>query len=139
MVEEKVTVDELKKIQEDLDSANKKIVSEDVRKQLDDAKAKAKEEAAKEFETNQKIKELEAEKATMKKESEDREKAASEKLAELTEKVNNYVSSKAPVNSSNPFEAPESRLPTEDLEKSADDIERASFEALINRRVNKQI
>ena len=138
MVEEqtKVSEEELAKIKQDLQSANTNIVSAEVQKQIDDAKAQAKVEAEKEFATNQKIKELEEEKAKLKAEQEAKEKDAAEQLAKLTEKVNDLTSSKAPAKSDSPFEStnetPNSGFkPTEE---DADEIEKASMEVFLKER-----
>jgi len=140
---ETMSPEELKKLQEEIDTANKTIVSDEVQKQIEDAKAKAKEEAEKEFVTNQKIKELEKEKEELVKKQQEKELESARKLEELTKKVNESISSKAANANSSPFtqETPPntSKSVVDTItEENVDDFEKASFNMLINRRSERE-
>ena len=105
MAETELTPEEKAAIQKDIDDANKTLVSDDTRVAIEKAKVEAKAEAAKEFEVNAKIKELEAEKEKLKQDQIIKEKEAAEKLVELTNKVNEMTTSRAAINTQDPFKS----------------------------------
>lgn len=129
---------DLEALNNDIEDAKAKLVSKETEEKLAAAKEEAKKEAAKEFETNQRIKELEAE---LKKKEEAivaKESESAEKISLLTDKVNNYIESKANVGSNNPFKGDSAeknieQMPEDDVEK----IEHDSFNAFINERIRK--
>ena len=138
----KTTVPEfnIEDLHKEIDAANKKIVSEDVSKLLEQERAKAKAEAEKEFHINQKLKEKEAELEALKKAQLEREKEAATQLEMLRRKVDELASSKQPISIQNPFNTSQSqkddkpsilKMKEEELEA----VERASFEALLDRKI----
>lgn len=134
MTEEQISPQELDALNKDLEQANKTLVSEEVQKKIDAAKQEARAEAAKDAEVQSKLKELEAEKAALIKQKEEQEKKAAEELAKLKEKVDSVISSKAVISGQNPFNGEKKGELLS--EKEADLIEKASFEALLNKREN---
>lgn len=127
---EEVTPEELEALNKDIESATKNFVSAEVQKKIEEAKAQAKAEAEKDFNVQQRIKELEAEKERLAKEKEEQEKKAAEELSSLKSKVDAVISSKATIASQNPFKSEGAASFTDD---EANVIERASFEALLNK------
>jgi len=129
-------VDDLHK---DIDALNKKLVSEDVAQLLSQERAKAKAEAEKEFLVNAKLKEKDQELENLKKAQLEKERSAAEQLDALRKKVDELASSKQPVNMHNPFNSlPSQKDDKPSVLKMKEDelevVERASFDALMNRR-----
>jgi hypothetical protein len=127
---------DIEAINKDIEDAKNKLVSKDTEAKILQAKEEAKKEAAKEFEVNARIKELEEDKKKLQESIELKEKEAAEKIANLAQKVNNYVESKAVINKQNsPLDK------TIDLDKVSDEdidkIEQESFNAFINEKVRK--
>jgi chromosome segregation ATPase len=136
-VQETVTEDELAAIEAELNKANKSIVSEDIQKRIQEERESARREAEKEFQVNQRIKELEAEKETLKKQQEQKELEAARQLEELRQKVNSLVAARGVARETNPFkdEKPEPTKDTSFLnDEMADEIEKASFDAFMEMR-----
>lgn len=135
---EEIANDELEELNREIEEASKSLVSEDVAKVIKLEKEAAKKEAEKEFLTNQRVKELEAEKLALQKEKEQAEKEAAAKLDALTQRVNGLISSRAPVQAESPFNAPalaeESTSIDNISDEQAKEIELASMEAFWNRR-----
>jgi len=137
--QEEIASDELEALNKEIEEANKSLVSEDVAKVIKLEKEAAKKEAEKEFLTNQRVKELEAEKVALQNAKEQAEKDAAARLDALTQKVNSLIASKAPVINENPFNAPqppaETKLDVGKLtDEQAQDIERASMEAFFEEK-----
>lgn len=100
-----LTPEEKAAMQKDIDDAKKSLVSDDTAKAIEKAKSEAKAEAEKEFLVNQKIKELEEEKEKLKQEQITKEKESAKQLEELTKKVDDMTTSKAAINTQDPFKA----------------------------------
>ncbi len=131
-------VDELHK---EIDAANKKLVSEEVSQIIAREKEAARKEAEKEFLVNQKLKDKEQEIEAMKKAQLEKERQASEQLEMLKRRLDELASTKQPVAIQNPFAGqPSSQHATQshsilDLpESSLDEVEKASFSALLERK-----
>ena len=122
----------------EIEAANSSLVSEDTRKIIDEEKKKAREEALKEMEAKQYLKEKEAEIAALKKAQEEKERETAKQLEEFKKKLNDLASSKQVVNVENPFkkqDAPVDKTPDilKATEEQLGDVEQASFHALLNR------
>ncbi len=125
---EQISAEELEKLNKDIDDTTKKLVSDETAAQIQEAKEEAKKEAEKEFAINQRIKELEDEKAKLEEQRIAKEKEAAEQLTALKSKVDELTSSKAVVQGDSPFKEESQTAPSEISEEVADDIERQSFE-----------
>ena len=133
---EGISKEDIDAINKDIDDAKDKLVSKETDEKIEKAKAEAKAEAEKEFYLSQKAKELEEENKKLKEQMEAKEKEAAEKLTELTNKVNDYVESKAVISNDNPLDkvnADVEKLDDEEIAK----IEDESFKAFIEERVKK--
>lgn len=95
--------DEWDAINKDIKSAKDSLVSKDTEAKIQAAKEEAKKEAEKEFQTNQKLQELEEQNKKLQEEKENKEKEAAEKISKIQSKVDELISSKAPVNKDDPF------------------------------------
>lgn len=134
-VTETVTEDEIAAIEAELNKVSKQVVSEDIQKRLEEERKKAREEAEKEFATNQRIKELEAEKEALRKQQEDKEREAARQLEELKQKVNSLVAARAVAQDNNPFkQTPETPKQNDFSDEMIDEIEKASFDAFMTMR-----
>jgi len=129
-------VDELHK---EIEAANKKIVSEDVAQLLAKEREEARKEAQKEFAVNQQIKDKEAELENMKKAQKEKDLENARQLEALKRKVDELAASKQPVQVQNPFGSPsqsKDAIPSvlSMKEEDLDEMEKASFEALLARK-----
>ena len=137
MAEENINEADIDALNKDIEDAKSKLVSKETEDKIVAAKEEAKKEAAVEFETNQKIKELEAQNEVYKKQMEDKEKEAAEKITMLSEKVNSYIESKAVVTNDNPF-AKNNTSNEEISDEDIKNIEQQSFTAFVEGRISKQ-
>lgn len=94
-----LTPEEIANVKKQLDAeikdAQGKLVSEEVRKEIEDAAKKAKEQAKVEFEKDQMVKEQERKIKELEDKLKQKEVEANEKLMALTKKVDDMASSKA--------------------------------------------
>jgi multidrug efflux pump subunit AcrA (membrane-fusion protein) len=97
---------ELAAINADIASAQSALVSKGTEELIQKAREEARKEAEKEFLVNQRIKEIETQKAELQKRLEDKEKASAEELDKLKTKVNELVSSRASIQVQDPFRNP---------------------------------
>jgi len=100
---------ELAEINADIEKAKSSLVSKGTEELIQKAKEEAKKEAEKEFAVNQRIKEIETQKAELQKKLEDKEKSSAEELEKLKSKVNELVSSRASIQVQDPFKKPENQ------------------------------
>ena len=126
--------DELDAIQRDIESAKSSLISDEAKQQIQRAREEAKKEAEAQFLVNQKIKEQEALIEQLKQEKIQKEQEFNEKFQSMESKINDMVSSKAPVNVENPFKQPGDSKPVSAETMSDDminDIEKASGEQFL--------
>lgn len=129
---------DLDALRKEIDQASNSIVSEDVRKLIEAEREEARKQAMKEAENSQYLKEKEAEIAQLKKEQEEKERKSAEQLDALKKKIDELASSKQVVNNDNPFKSaptPTKKQPFDLDDKDLDIVERESFYALLNRRL----
>lgn len=128
----------------EIEAANKKLVSQEMAKIIAIEKENAKREAEKEFLVNQKIKDKEREIEEMRKVQLERERAASEQLEALRRRVDELAASKQTTTVQNPFAgtAPSKSSLDETSnsilslkENELEEVEQASFYALRDRKV----
>ncbi len=136
-----MTQEELNALEKDLNMASDNFVSKDVQDQIKVAKDEARKEAEKEFATNQKIKELQEQLAKKEEDAIEVQKQTAEQLGKFKEKLDNMASSKAVVSvNTPPFKIEQNTPPTQESafsnlsEDSAEQIEKASFEAILARK-----
>ena len=108
MAEEKslVSEEDKKAIEQDIADAKSKLVSKEVQAQVDKVKADTRAEVEKEAALKAQLEKQAAEIAQLKADKERQEKDAAERLNKIQAKVDEMVSSKAPVNMQDPFRAP---------------------------------
>lgn len=97
--------DEISAIQKDIESARASLVSEETKKQIEAAKVEARKSAEQEFLVNQKIKEQEALIEQLRQEKINKETEFNDKFQTMEAKMNDLISSKAPVTVENPFKS----------------------------------
>jgi hypothetical protein len=132
------TLEEIEKLNKEIEEAKKQMVSEDVEKKIMAEREAAKKEAEKEFLVNQKIKDLEREKLELQQKNEAVQRQTSQQLESLKAQVDRLMSSKAVITQDNPFK----REPQPDVNKSVDmmdeatidKIEEKSFEAFMESK-----
>lgn len=95
--------EELSQITNDIKKAREGLVSKEVEQKINQVKEEAKREVEKEFLMNDKIKQAEMEKAQLQAEMEKIQKQSAEELERLKSKVDELISSKAPVKTDDPF------------------------------------
>lgn len=126
-------------LRNEIDSASKTMVSEEVRKTLEAEREAIRKQAKVDAERDSYLKEKEAEIARLKKESEEREKRTAEQLDSFKKKLDELSASKQIAPQDNPFkgrQSPENR--GFDAKKlDTDDFEKESFYALMSRRPPK--
>lgn len=128
---------DIEALNKDIEDAKSKLVSKETEEKLSAAKEEAKKEAAKEFEVNQRIKELEAQNEVYKKQMEDKEKEAAEKITILSDKVNSYIESKAVVSNNNPFDNKTNNSNEQVSDEDIENIEKQSYAAFVDERVRQ--
>jgi uncharacterized protein YhaN len=131
--EDVLTEEEKNQINRDIDDARSKIVSRDVDAKIQQAKEEARREAEKELGMKQKLDELEKAKKELESKMETKEKEYAESFGKLKTKVDELVSSKAPIQMENPFSAPQAgaqaidRMTDDQIEKIEDSSAREFF------------
>lgn len=100
-----------KQLDAEIKDAQDKLVSEEVKKEIEAAESRAKEQARIDFEKEQIAKEQERKIKELEEQIKLKEKEAHDKLIALTEKVNNMTTSKAVYTAQdNPFNKPQHKI-----------------------------
>lgn len=115
-----VSEDDYKKLQEEMSAAKQAMVSEEVQKKISEEREKAKNEALAEAEAKRKLEELEKQNRELQEKMEAQQRAAAEKLEQLTHKVNDMVGSKAVVRQE-PRATAQTDTDVPDVDKWSDD------------------
>jgi len=130
---EEFSKEEIDAINNDIIKAKSSLISEEAKKEIENAKVQARVEAEKEFQINQKIKEQEALIEQLKQEKLNKEKEFHDKFETMESRINDMIGSKAPVNVENPFKQNnQSNQPIDPMnltEAQVSEVERASAEA----------
>lgn len=95
--------EEIEQIQKDIDSAKSSLVSDETKKEIQQAKEEARKEAEKEMLIKQEITDKEKLIEDLKRQKIEQEKEFNDKFKSMEDKLNDMVSSKAPVSNTNPF------------------------------------
>jgi hypothetical protein len=136
------SLDEIKKLEQEIEDAKKRMVTEDIEKKIAAEREAAKKEAEKEFLVNQRVKELEKEKEELRKKSEEVQLENARQLDALKEQMNKLISSKAVASGENPFRSQQKVEPEVDFKTKIDqltneevaEIERLSAEAFFENK-----
>ena len=137
---EEASQDDLNALEKAINEANDSLVSKDVQEQVKVAREQAKMEAQKEFETNQKIKELEAQLKAKEDEKVELQKQTVEQLQALKTKVDDMTASKAIAPTQTPFDKAPEEPEKDKLDMNADEMaqfETDSYRAFAQRTINK--
>lgn len=141
-----LTQEELDQINKDIAAAREKLVSKETSSQIEKAKQEAKQEAQKEFETSQKLKELEEQRKALEEKLQNTEKQSSEQLEALKKKVDEMAESKRVMQAKNPFAdaansagSPNNPDPENMTDEEVNDIERASGRAFFGPEYDKPL
>lgn len=125
----------------EIDKANKKIISDEVAQLIAKEKEEARKLAEKEFLINQKLKEKEQEIESLKQAQKDKELKAAQELEALKRKVDELASTKQPMNIVNPFATPPQGNNTQITHpvlgmkaEELDVVEKASLSALLGKK-----
>jgi len=143
VTKEEVSQEDLNELEKAISDANNSLVSKDVQEQVKVAKEEARVEVEKEFATNQKIKDLEAELKAKDDEKVELQKQTVDQLQALKSKVDDMSASRAVAPIQTPFDKPPVDKPDikAQLDMSSDEMEQleeGSKLAFFDRKLQKR-